>query len=314
MNRVGKIGLLISIVFVLFGVTIAMGSNPKVLAEIPWGSGSDKIGLLNQQELETVGPKSFTVDNGKVYILDFVNQELKVFDLNAKKLSKLADKIIGGSICVGPNGNLLVLNGKKVKALSNGGKSQDSIDIADDIDLIEGYGQDVQVENGKSIVVNGENGKGFKVAEFESGKLAKFNFERQVASGKPPHKKDANGQVSYDVKWIDRNTINLLKFNSKDELIKTFELKTNDTFGGVQIKGIDSKGNVYVEIERITPDNYVHLEIKKINPGGKEIGTVELINNYFTTVYKKTEVDVNGNIYQMITDENGVKILLWVIP
>ena len=67
----------------------------------------------------------------------------------------------------------------------------------------------------------------------------------------------------------------------------------------------------HIECERITPDNYVHLEIRKFTPGGKARDVLELPNNYFTTVYKKTEVGSNGSIYQMITDQDGVRILLW---
>jgi hypothetical protein len=89
-------------------------------------------------------------------------------------------------------------------------------------------------------------------------------------------------------------------------------LKTEDAFGGVQVTGVDKKGNAYVELERITPDNYVHLEIRKVSPSGKELATIQLPNDYFTTVYKKTEVEANGDVYQMVTTAAGVEIIKWV--
>jgi len=300
--------------FLLMSLSIALGSNPIIQAEIPWGSDADKIGLLKQPEIETLGPKSFTINNGKVFILDYVGQGIKVFDLNTKAISKVGEKIVGGSLALCPDGSFLVLNGKNIKKISPNGAVEDSVNISGDIDLVEGYGQDVYIKNGKSLMVNNHKAKEFTIAEFQSSKLVKADPERQTGSGKPARKDDAGDQSSYDVKWMDRSTIQLCKYNKKDELIKTIGLKTTDAFGGIQIKGVDSKGNVYLEVERITPDNYVHLDIKKINRAGKEVSSIELINNYFTTVYKKTEIDSAGNIYQMVTDKDGVKILLWTMP
>jgi hypothetical protein len=300
--------------FLLICFSIALGSDPSILAEIPWGTGADKIGLLDQPEIETLGPKSFTVNNGKVFILDYVDQGIKAFDLNAKTISKVGEKIVGGSIALGPDGSFLVLNGKNINKISQNGLVEDSVDISKDIDLVEGYGQDVYIKNGKSLMINNHKAKEFKIADIQSGKLLKSDAEKQSGSCKPARKDDTGDQSSYDVKWVDRSTIQLSKYNKKDELTRTIEIKTTDAFGGVQIKGVDSKGNVYLEVERMTPDNYVHLDIKKINRAGKEVSSIELINNYFTTVYKKTEIDSAGNIYQMVTDQDGVRILLWTMP
>ena len=300
--------------FLLTSLSIALGTNPNVLAEIPWGTGADEIGLFKQPEMETLGPRCFTVNNGKVLILDYVDQGIKAFDVNTKAICKIGEKIIGSSFALGPDGSFLVLNGKSIKKISQAGAVEDSVNISGNIDLVEGYGQDVYIKNGKSLMVNNHKAKEFTIAEFQSGKLLKADAERQNGSGKPARKDDSGDQSSYDVKWMDRSTIQLCKYNKKDELIKAIDLKITDAFGGVQIKGVDSKGNVYLEVERITPDNYVHLDIKKINRAGKEVSSIELINNYFTTVYKKTEIDSAGNIYQMVTDKDGVKILLWTMP
>ena len=96
--------------FLLMSLSIALGSNPIIQAEISWGSDADKIGLLKQPEIETLGPKSFTINNGKVFILDYVGQGIKVFDLNTKAISQIGEKIVGGSLALCPDGSFLVLN------------------------------------------------------------------------------------------------------------------------------------------------------------------------------------------------------------
>ena len=182
--------------FLLMSLSIALGSNPIIQAEIPWGSDADKIGLLKQPEIETLGPKSFTINNGKVFILDYVGQGIKVFDLNTKAISKVGEKIVGGSLALCPDGSFLVLNGKNIKKISPNGAVEDSVNISGDIDLVEGYGQDVYIKNGKSVMVNNHKAKEFTIAEFQSNKLLKADAERQMGSGKPARKADAGDQSS----------------------------------------------------------------------------------------------------------------------
>ncbi len=287
-------------------MTGAMAASPVVLADIPWGSGADEIGLLDMPEVETVGPKNFTVDDGKVYILDYVNKALKEFDLKSRKAGVVAKGIAGSSLCVGADGSILVLQGDTVTQVGKDGKVKAAVSVASELDLIEGYGQDVSIKDGKDVMVNRPDGKAYAVASLGAKGLQKAAKVQQLASECP-----AGVGIGYDVKYVDKETVRLLKYDAKNEVVDTADIKTDDVFGGVQVKGVDNAGNVYIECERITADNYVHLEIRKVRPDGTQVDVLELLNTYYTTVYKKTEVDAAGNIYQMATEQSGVKILLW---
>jgi hypothetical protein len=300
-----------ALVFVLVGVVWAGSYSPTVVMDLPWGAGPGAMGLLQGPEIETVGPLSFEVNEGKVYLLDSVYQDVKVFDLSTLALEKIGEKIVGSCLTIAPDKSVLVLKGNKVLKVSRLGAVQDTIDIAPEINLVAGYGQEVRVKADQSVAVNRFDGKEYKIAGFEAGVLKKLPADRQLARGKAQRTQGAAAVVSWDVRWVDRNTVRLTKYNAKDKAVESFDLKTPDAFGGVQVKGVDQKGNVYIELERITADNYVHLEIRKISPSGKELATVELSNNYFTTVYKKTEVEAIGDIYQMLTTEDGVQMIRW---
>ena len=75
----------------------------------------------------------------------------------------------------------------------------------------------------------------------------------------------------------------------------------------------DINNYYYVETERITNDDYVHLEVRRYDAEGNLVSTVEAQNDYYCEVDKSIDVDELGNIYQLFPSEEGVKIFKWVL-
>jgi hypothetical protein len=81
-----------------------------------------------------------------------------------------------------------------------------------------------------------------------------------------------------------------------------------DRAGAVLFKGQDNSENLYIEIERLT-SNGTLLEVHKYNKSGERIAIYKMPNKYFTTIYKKTEITPNGDVYQLYTTPTGVQII-----
>ena len=81
-----------------------------------------------------------------------------------------------------------------------------------------------------------------------------------------------------------------------------------DLAGAVLFKGQDNQGRLYVEIERLK-GNQALLEVHRYNLDGKCLEVYSLPNQYYTTIYKKTEITPEGTVYQMLTTPDGVQVI-----
>ena len=321
------LSLTILIIFVSF-------SFPKGtrIAIIPWGTDATQLGLQSGPEIEPVGPLSFAMDSSNsIYFLDTINQRVSVFDSKGKFQKIVAEDVNGSSIAVDANSAVGLLNGTGLNIINQQGNTQ-KIQISPSDDIVEGYGQHLRTSHNEITLQEGNiifkhqynsfyitkiNQHILKVAEsmkgivLPSGKTTireydpKLNHERVSERLGIPMQ---IGQYEYflTTEWKN-NQLAVVKSSSGAE----YPLTTNDAFGGLQIIGVDVSGNIYVEAERITSDNYVHLDIWKLNTDGKVIGTQEIPNNYATTVYKKTELASDGSITQVVTTKEGVEIWKW---
>ena len=83
------------------------------------------------------------------------------------------------------------------------------------------------------------------------------------------------------------------------------------SLGGMCIKGMLDDGDLVLENERIGPDGYVHLEIHRHDRGTGRWSVLEVPNDYFVPVYRKTCLGPDGAVYQMTTSPRGVRFLKW---
>jgi hypothetical protein len=95
-------------------------------------------------------------------------------------------------------------------------------------------------------------------------------------------------------------------------VLKTIPIATTEHFASHIFLDQDSQGYVYLESKRTTGDSKnVPLEVRKYSEQGRLVASVPIPGKYYTVVYKKITVDRNGNIYQLLTLPEGVRIIKW---
>jgi hypothetical protein len=121
--------------------------------------------------------------------------------------------------------------------------------------------------------------------------------------------KDSLFNLKYSVKRMSGNQARVIGLNSDGKVLTSIPIVLDEgTPGAVLFKGLDEQGNIYTELEVLNGNN-VGLEVHKYAPSGKRLTSYSLPNDYYTTVYKKTEISPNGTLYQMLTTPEGLQII-----
>jgi hypothetical protein len=305
-----KIGLAITCLLVLM---LSGSLQAEVVIQLPWGEGLEQIGLIDLPEVERVGPTGFCLDNeGNIYIVDYVNQAVKKISADGT-IEIVAEGVAGNHVAAGRKGRLYVRCDDGIIQVFGQGRLMKTLKVSSDIPLIEGYEQSVNIGGGlqrsaesETVFVNDLAHNQYAVADSNG---TRFN-ENVSHTGQPGcEARDGN---RYQPKWKSRHLGLIMRHNNSGGILQPIEITAGDDLvGGIAFKGLDSDGNIVVEIERITSDGYAHLEVRKYSPAGELLITIEIPNDYYTTVYRRTFLGSDDMIYQLLTAPEGVTFLKW---
>ena len=321
-----KKATLLTIIFVsvfFAGYLFAAGGRtyvPQVLISCKWGTGPGEFGLLEGKEVEPLGPVTFTLDNtGNIYILDSVNGRVEKFAPDGTYVGEIGRKLYGSSMCVSKDGKLYLLGGNSLKEYSPFGKLKKVLPLAKAMNLIEGYGQSVFFDQDGNLSIKNIDQRVYKIASMQNktgrgmtsnGSLRALSKSQQMASKRLGMPGSRTG-LRFVVKWRSPHRASVEVLAKGNRSGKGIELTTSDNLGSVLFLKQDGQGSIYVEVERITADDYVHLEVLKYDVEGFLLAKIELPNDYYTTCYKKVDVDSAGNVYQLLTLKRGVQVIKW---
>jgi hypothetical protein len=280
-------------------------TSPVETIAIPWGSDEASLGLLNQPEVERVGPISFCIADGKALILDHVNERVAQA-VPRQPVQTIAKNVQGISICPDGGGGFFVLSPEKASHFPASG-SQGDYPLPRTMRLIEGYGTELtlapeaglalcNVDQKSTIVAQGTAAKGFTASADQSA---------MIREGRPGK---ATSGLRFIIRRLGGNDIRLIGLDAddKDRIVVRIEMD-GDPAGAALFKGQDSSGRLYVEVERIKGSR-AELEVHRYAATGERLAVISMPNDYFTTIYKKTEVTSDGSVYQMLTTPDGVRI------
>jgi hypothetical protein len=286
--------------------------TPKTIINSNWGNAPNEFGLREGVEIETFGAHTFTLDkNGNIYIFDIIKGHIKKYDNAGNYINNIGENVIFGSaFTVGSSGDIYVLKNNLIQEYSKSGKLIKEFTILSGIPLTEGYGQEIKLDDLENLYVNNFQIH-YQVGRKESGKPSMVPSKNQFISKKNGLKSMLKVNRLIKMKWENKNNAKILLLTEKGDLLKEITMNTQDEFGAVLFKGQDSNDYIYVETERITNDNYVHLEVRKYDESGNLISIFEIPNDYYSTIYKKIEVDEAGIVYQLLTTPDGVQIIKW---
>jgi hypothetical protein len=284
----------------------ASADSPSVLFQAPWGDKPGEIGILNIPEMEKSGPISFCADGQNVFILDSVHKQVLKID-GQGKASVAATNIVGWSIAPDGNGGLLLLDDERITHLDAQGALKNRFAIetkgAASPTRVQGYGIEMFVDSDGGVCL----------------RTLKQNVQRvsaaRIAAPASPSALSSPETVHYRIKRMAGNEVRILGLapDGKEVVSVPVRLDGPAQPGAALFKGTDAHGNLYVELETLKR-NTIALEVHRYAPSGARLAVFSLPNDYFTTVYKKTEVTRDGSVYQMLTTPQGVRIIRYGSP
>lgn len=281
----------------------------KTIVSVEWGAKAGKFGLAVPAEGETVGPRTFTIDdNENIHIFDSIKKNVKIFNREGVFLKSVGKDLPGYSFVV-YRGNYYLLDGENVYKYTLSGMEVEIYPISQEIALYEGYAQWMCIDGYGDLYVRSK-GKAYKILKGIGRESTVLSEEEQIKSersGTP--NKPGTFWFTMAKNSVKRFTLRIHAKNGS--FINEFPIQTKDVFGSVIFLGQDEKGIIYLETKRIGAKGVSHLEIRRYHKNGRFIQTIELPNSYYTTVYKKIIVDRKGDLYQLQTDPSGVKIVKW---
>jgi hypothetical protein len=294
-----KLSILMLMILLLscFMVTSASAQVAELVLSCSWGDQDGEMGLIQGEELETCGPLTFCVDGKNVIILDTVNQKIVGFQGGKSRI--IAEKVGGWALCGDGNDGAFLQEGSTIRHFGSGGEKgvyKLSTKSGAAPKLIEGYGNDLMLSEKGQLAVRSVRQKIFPVSG--APKVKRLSAKKSISSG-----------LKFKIKRMLKNEIRILGENADGKILVSVPVKIDEGRAGAAIfKGVDIQGNVYVEIENIKGRS-VGLEIHRYAPTGERLAVIKLSNDYYTTIYKKTEVAPDGSIYQMLTTPEGVRVL-----
>jgi len=241
--------------------------------------------------------------------MDVANECLKKFDQKGNFLQILCKGLVASSFCVNQKNQIFARTGTGIVQFSSSGVQLSSTAISGSIPVVLGYGQHIHVSVNDEVSINAVQDH-YKVASSAGGTLSAFSDRKQMDSArKGIASPDSAHESRFSTQWVNDHTANLLIQTGASA--KQVAFSTTDRLGAVLVDGVDSLGNAYVEVERITSNNYVHLDVVVFSAGGDQLRKFEVPNLYYTTVNKKLEISPSGDVFQLLTTASGVQILKW---
>jgi len=288
----------------------------EVILSLPWGSGPNEIGYAKDgpedQEGLRYGPTAIDVDqDGNLYILDAVNQRVKVFDQNGELLRSFPVGRWPGSLCVGEDKAVWILHGHTIRKYALNGDLLESIKITppDDIPLLNKmriggsgkiYVDEFEVQPGKVV------GKGGKGENIRKSTLRRIGLRQGITESRHHYRIE--------------ETDNFSTFVATDEsgrVLSKISIEKHLPSDGIVFKSEDRYGNTYLAVYRDNgmPQISYTVEVWKYDRSNNLLAKIGPLFRAFYTDFSRVGewlvIDEDGNLYELGTESKGVKIVKW---
>lgn len=305
------------VIFILIGCCTFLFASEEALSQqissnllfkIPWGEKENQIGLLNQPEMERYGPLSFCqIGLDGLLLLDTVNVRVARVE-NTGSVSTVAKNVLGWSICATPGGDFFVLGDQGLLQYGSADEPKALFAVNGGRKIIEGYGTELilsRIPDARldMVAIANVDQNVYPIAQGGIG------YEMKSLTGDQARahlgKRDQDG-IFYQIKRINSRDIRVLGLDADGKDLVTIPIQSgDDPLGAVVLKCDDGKGGVFVELERLVGQK-AELEVHHYARTGELLCIHRLPNDYFTTVYKKTDITSDGRVIQMLTRPEGV--------
>jgi hypothetical protein len=240
---------------------------------------------------------------GFIYILDLVNRRVQIFSPQGDFLRETACGILGHDLSLDENGALYLLAPYHglIEKYDSGGNLSARWPISPQIWLIDGMRNvDGQVIL-RTVLQTEYTIAGAKGALQPQQQLSHV---RQGFGGRNPARR-------YQTQWEDDH-LGLLRYLDGDgKKIREIQVATHGVLGSLVFLGTDSGDNVYLRAEILGPEEEAGQQILKFDPQGSMLAEFPIPASDYTFVYRNLYLDCDGDIYQLLTGPDGVRVLRW---
>lgn len=272
----------------------------ETVLDLKWGDGPNEIGLIQGEYI--FGPASFLVDgNNTIYILDSANERMSIFNAKGELVRNFPVTGIGET-CWGDNGHIFM----------NDGNAHNILEYTIDGQLLSKYiyKLDSNMDSSNLIVRDGIfyiwnykivplesfaiDSKGASIYETETSLLQSEDAPRNI------------GAFSKNRYLMDNNVYYSESRNSEKREILDSLLGKHALF-----LQEDTDGNQYFLI--LDTDNGIKTRnIWKLDTAYRHVATIgPLYQKVFADAFKEICIDSKGSVYQLTSDNDGVRIFTW---
>lgn len=256
---------------------------------VPWGNDEVTV-RFEKSPGGQFGPTAFRVENDEIHILDARNQAVKIYR-NHEYLRTIFFQCPTADDFLLDNGDLYLLSSNRIKK-SRDGKSVLIFEPESLRERITG----LYKSSSENIYLPSASGKTF-VLDKAKGDVTKTLEGTALRKINPVH-----------IQFQPGNPVRI-----RTESGKTFTLNIENP-GLVRLTGMDRKGDLYFYVERILKGAPLEVErLVLVTTGdGFEHSRIHVPVLMWTEIFREFQVDDSGNIYHMISTEEGIRIVGWI--
>lgn len=288
----------------------------ETLFTVEWGGEDSAFRKQRNGSSDAFGPVTFFVSGKEeFYFPDRLHKCIRVYNRKGKQQRTLPFDRIPTHFTADKTGRVYARSHGGVISAYCSEKTSDKafhhLNLPYSRDFVEGYGREIFIqkehETGESTVyiytLSGKAYPVFTVCKEGDIRKSEKNIRRGIAG---------SDGLYYQTRWTAPDRGIVIVFDQTDTPVQIINVHLEEgRLGTFLFKGVDKKGNILVELEKII-DGYAYLEVRQIDRNGSLLQSVEFPNNYRTAVYQKTFLHENV-VYQMLTVRNGLQINYWKV-
>ncbi len=290
----------------------------QVIIKGSWGSGVGEFG--KDDVAAEIGPLSFTVDKEEnIYILDQMNQRVQKFSHSGDFIASFQiENKIADDIAVDDNGNIYIMDAVTKKAVykyTPYGIKEQTFEINPEIDWVTGLfikddGIYIEIEHDNLCLIGKTNNESIpKIIQNDPAKNEPFPGRFY---------KGQNSDLYLIARKENANELLVEGVTRGKHILNQMQVVADRPVREIMSLDSDTKGNVYLThklvLEGPAPNFEClakQLELVKFTPDGKLVGKIEMPYPVSAEYLKSIVVSNEGNIYQLQTFDDGLKVVKW---
>ena len=266
----------------------ARSLEPQEVLFVPWGDGSSGRFEFQDEPGCRFGPQSFRVENRgeTISILDPLARELKTFR-SGTMINRVQIPRDSRDFLMAPSGDHYVLAGNQLLHYRRG-------------EQISRFGRKTALPLIQSLGLS----RDALAVTYHDGTISHLSLALDKVAGQSSLKAVKRSADLAEVVWIDPDGRSMAAFD--------LPMATGN-LGGLQVIGTDDQRRVFLDIhlvERSVP-LAVRREVWVLNATGELQGRIHIPTHYFTRIFRDLELTANGDLYHMVSAEDGIHVLRW---